>query len=253
MTATRSIANEPSAFGAAHGASLRDATGGTAPPRTRWKEVTMFSVLTGSGRRPDGVCSHPNGRTSRSTRTPNWVPAAAAIAIGLAWMIATPASSPAADVTATVLVDQPEASALVVEAETRCSDYRMRSPEAVVRWRVDSSAVPKSNLVNELEAARDFRVDFSIYPDGLERGEFQSIVVPKNSVADPTAHLDLPKGATHPSAGREMLLEDLQPGVTYRVRVLALTSQGWLASDRYMFRAPICPVDMDDEAAGGDR
>lgn len=213
----------------------------------------MFTGLTGSGRRPDGVCTHPNGRTSRSTRGPSWIPAAAAIAIGFVLMLAAPATSPAADDEVAILAGQPEASALVVEAETRCSQYRMRSPEAVVRWRVDSSAVPKSNLVTELEAARDFRVDFSIYPDGLESGNFESIIVPKNSVADPTAHLDLPKGATHPLAGREILLSDLQPGVTYRVRVLALTSQGWLASDRYMFRAPICPVDMVDEAAGGDR
>lgn len=213
----------------------------------------MFTGLTGSGRRLDGVCSHPNGRTSRSTRAPSWIPAAAAIAIGFVLTIAAPASSPAADDGAAVLTDAAEASALVVEAETRCSQHRMRSPEAVVRWHVDSSAVPKSNLVTELEAARDFRVDFSIYPDGLESGNFESIIVPKDSVADPTAHLDLPKGATHPLAGREILLSDLQPGVTYRVRVLALTSQGWLASDRYMFRAPICPVDMVDEAAGGDR
>ena len=213
----------------------------------------MFIGLTGSGRRPDGVSPHPTERTSRTTRVPNWIPGAAAIAIGFVLMLAAPTSSPAADDEVAILAGQPEASALVVEAETRCSQYRLRSPEAVVRWHVDSSAVPKSNLVTELEAARDFRVDFSIYPDGLDSGNFESIIVPKNSVADPTAHLDLPKGATHPSAGREMLLEDLQPGVTYRVRVLALTSQGWLASDRYMFRAPICPVDMDDEAAGGDR
>jgi hypothetical protein len=168
-------------------------------------------------------------------------------------LLVSVASSPAADVEAAVLTGTPEASALVVEAETRCSQYRMRSPEVVVRWHVDAGSVPKSNLVTELEAARDFRVDFSIYPDGLESGNFESIIVPKDFVADPTAHLDLPKGASHPSAGREMLLGDLQPGVTYRVRVLALTSQGWLASDRYMFRAPICPVDMQDEAAGGER
>ena len=167
--------------------------------------------------------------------------------------LAFPASSPAADDGAAILTGMPEASALVVEADTRCSDYRMRSPEAVVRWHVHAAAAPKSNLVDELEAARDIRVDSSIYPDRLESGNFESIIVPKGSVTAPTAHLDLPKGASHPSAGREMLLGDLQPGVTYRVRVLALTSQGWLASDRYLFRAPICPADMDEEAAGGDR
>jgi len=213
----------------------------------------MFIGLTGSGRRPDGVSPHPTERTSRTTETPRPIRATVAIAVGFAAVLAVAVSSPAADDDDAVLAGRPEASALVVEAETRCSQHRMRSPEAVVRWHVDSSAVPKSNLVTELEAARDFRVDFSIYPDGLESGNFESIIVPKDSVADPTAHLDLPKGATHPLAGREMLLSDLQPGVTYRVRVLALTSQGWLASDRYMFRAPICPVDMVDEAAGGER
>jgi hypothetical protein len=199
------------------------------------------------------VSPHPTERTSRTTEIPRPIRATVAIAVGFAAVLAVAVSSPAADDEAAILTSAPEASALVVEAETRCSQHRMRSPEAVVRWHVDSSAVPKSNLVTELEATRDFRVDFSMYPDGLERGEFQSVVVPKDSVADPTAHLDLPKGATHPSAGREMLLGDLQPGVSYRVRVLALTSQGWLSSDRYMFRAPICPVDMVDEAAGGER
>lgn len=213
----------------------------------------MFAVLTRPGRRSVGRCPHPTDSTARIRRTPRWTTAAATICLGVALSLTAPASSTTANDEAAVLTGAAEASALVVEAETRCSQYRLRSPEAVVRWHVDAGAVPKSNLVNELEAARDFRVDFSMYADGLERGEFQSIVVPKDSVADPTAHLDLPKGATHPLAGREMLLGDLQPGVTYRVRVLALTSQGWLASDRYMFRAPICPVDMQDEAAGGER
>ena len=213
----------------------------------------MFRGLNRSGRRPVGVCPLPTGGARRTKGAPSRVPAAVAAALGLAALLALPASLPAADVEAAVLTGLPEASALIVEAETRCSEVRLRSPEAVVRWHVEADAAPKSTLVDELEAARDFRVDFSIYPDGLESGAFESIEVPKDSVADPTAHLDLPKGATHPSAGREMLLGDLQPGVTYRVRVLALTSQGWLASDRYMFRAPICPVDMVDEAAGGER
>jgi len=176
-----------------------------------------------------------------------------AAALALSALLALPASLPAADDEAAVLAGTAEGSALVVEAETRCSEFRMRSPEAVVRWHVDAGTAPKSSLATELQEARDFRVDYSIYPDGLDRGDFESIVVPKDSVADPTAHLDLPKGVAHPMAGRELLLGDLRPGVTYRVRVLALTSQGWLASERYMFRAPICPVDLDDEAAGGGR
>jgi hypothetical protein len=213
----------------------------------------MFAVLTRPGRRSVGRCPHPTDSTARIRRTPRWTTAAATICLGAALSLTAPDSSTAADDEAAVLTGAPEASALIVEAQTRCSAYRLRSPEAVVRWQIDASAAPKSNLVDELAAARDFRVDFSIYPNGLESGDFESIVVPKGSVADPTAHLDLPKGASHPSAGRELLLGDLQPGVTYRVRVLALTSQGWLASDRYMFRAPICPVDMQDEAAGGER
>ncbi|PWB71677.1 MAG: hypothetical protein C3F15_12445 [Holophagae bacterium] len=179
------------------------------------------------------------------------MPAAAAIGLGFALLLAAPAPAVAANEEAPVLIGEPEASALLVEAQTRCSEFRPRSPEAVVRWHVDASAAPKSNLVDELEAARDFRIDLSMFADGLERGDYETFIVPKDSVADPTAHLDLAKGASHPSAGREMLLGDLQPGVTYRLRVLALTSQGWLASERYMFRAPICPADMDDEAAGG--
>lgn len=213
----------------------------------------MFTGLTGSGHGLGAAFSRPTGRTTRTTWNQRLVPAGLALSLGLSMMLAAPSGSTAADGEAAVLTGLAESSALVVEAETRCSEYRMRSPEAVVRWHVDAGAAPKSSLVDELEAARDFRVDFSMYPDGLERGEFQSIVVPKDSVADPTAHLDLPKGASHPMAGREMLLGDLQPAVTYRVRVLALTSQGWLASERYMFRAPICPVDMKDEAAGGER
>lgn len=213
----------------------------------------MFTGLTGSGRRSDGACSRPTDGADRTERTLSRIPAAVVVALGLAALLALPASLPAADDEAAVLTGTPEASALVVEAETRCSQYRMRSPEAVVRWHVEAAAAPKSALVDELEAARDFRVDLSMFPEGLDRGDFESFIVPKDSVADPTAHLDLPKGGTHPMAGREMLLGDLQPGVTYRLRVLALTSQGWLASERYMFRAPICPVDMQEEAAGGGR
>ena len=213
----------------------------------------MLSGTTRPGRRPVGGCLHPTDLTARTTRTPKWTPAAVAIGLGFALLLAAPAPAVAANEEAPVLIGEPEASTLVVEAETRCSELRLRSPEAVVRWRIDAGAAPKSTLVDELEAARDFRIDLSMFADGLERGDYKTFIVPKGSVADPTAHPDLAKGASHPSAGSEMLLGDLQPGVTYRVRVLALTSQGWLASDRYMFRAPICPVDMVDEAAGGGR
>ena len=164
---------------------------------------------------------------------------------------AVPPAASAAD--APVLTDRGEAAALVVQVETQCSELRVRGSEAVVRWSVDVSEVPKSSLANELVEAREFRIDLSPYPRGLERGEFKTLRVPEGSVADPTALVDLPKNAVHPNAGREMLLGDLQPGVSYRARVLALTSEGWLASDQVMFRAPICPVDMAERAAGGER
>lgn len=211
---------------------LPESRGTLAALRTR--RANLFTYWTESYRRPRRL--------------------AAACCVGVAvTAIAAAAPAPAADGAAAVLTARAEGSALVVHVESRCSEFRFRSPEAVLRWQVDAAAAPKSTLRAELEAASEFRVDLTRYPEGLERGDFESRIVPQGSVADPTAHLDVPKGAAPESAGREFLVGDLEPGVTYRARVLALTSQGWLASEQVMFRAAICPVDMDEDAAGGER
>lgn len=142
-----------------------------------------------------------------------------------------------------ILTDSKLSSALAVEIEGRCSEVRHRSPEAMVRWRIKPDAAEKSAQVENLIASTDFRVDISKFPGGLETGRYESVLVPRDdSREDHDA-----KARTTRIPEREILVRDLEPGVYYHSRVLALTAEGWVASAEVGFLSPICPADGLDE------
>lgn len=132
---------------------------------------------------------------------------------------------------------------------------------------------PRSSImrVTWLDDARgrpgDSRVDMTIYKTGFDELAYASYCdVPEEQKAaagpnTPVVHLaaieDEPSLQAHVVERREarrrgerneLIVRDLQPGVTYFWRAAQLTSNGWLASDVTMCLSAVCPVDYVDEA-----
>ncbi len=155
-----------------------------------------------------------------------------------------------------VLTDRDEGSALLVDIEGQCSEVHLRVPEARVVWRVDSSRAPEGAIVSDLVASEDFRVDFSKYPEGLERSQFESLTTTRAEATRSyeSAHepVDDAKSADTLES-LALVIGNLEPGVVYRTRVLALTPEGWISSPEVRFMSPVCAVDGLDEMEGGVR
>jgi hypothetical protein len=72
------------------------------------------------------------------------------------------------------------------------------------------------------------RLDLTMFRDGFERGEFETI-----------AQLSGTQSAADSDKG--------DAGVNYYWRVLTLNPAGWVPSDTARYQAPICPVDTISE------
>jgi hypothetical protein len=150
----------------------------------------------------------------------------------------------AADEEVPVLVNAEVAAALVVKAEPRCSEVRLRSPEAKVRWSIVPAAVPESKARASLMAAAEFRIDVSKFASGLKSQRFDSITLSRSAAR--AAHSSEAQDSTPPSYSAVM--RDLEPGVYYHTRVLAKSQGKWVASAPIGFLSSICAADgIEDE------
>ena len=105
-------------------------------------------------------------------------------------------------------------------AVARCSTKRLGQGIGRFSWQIVEPV------------GRKYRVDVSMFRNGLEDGRFETIgVVPPDVTS----------------------LEWLgaRAGVNYKWRVLALTPKGWLPSRTARFIGPVCPVDYKEEPPRG--
>lgn len=138
-----------------------------------------------------------------------------------------------------VLTDSPLSAGITVDVDPRCSETGFRNPEVKVSWAVEPVPGLKAEGAERLARATEFRIDYSPYPDGLERGRFESLRVDRDAAPlQPVAKADGTRREAHASVVRE-----LRPGVYYRARVLVRTDDGWVASSAVGFLSSVCPVD----------
>ncbi|MEN8163127.1 MAG: hypothetical protein ABFS37_03280 [Acidobacteriota bacterium] len=156
-----------------------------------------------------------------------------------------------ADEGISILTDRDAASVFVVDVEGRCSELHLGVPEAMLTWRIDVVEAEKSAYLADLAASDAFRVDLSKFPEGLKRGDFDSLTISRTEAVGV-----FDSARPFKKEGPESLaivIPRLEPGVYYRTRVLALTPDGWIASPEVHFMSPICAVDGLDEIEGGER
>ncbi len=165
-----------------------------------------------------------------------------ALVIGCAallWLAAATSTAAAADPGLPVLSGTDAAAAIVLSADPRCPEPPDRMPELKVRWEIDSAKAANAPDAADVLESTEFRVDVSMYRTFVD-GRFDTHFV----------RTDLKQSAGGSSGAegleRSLVVPNLRPAVYYSARVLAATSQGWVASETVSFLTPICPVDGID-------
>jgi hypothetical protein len=140
-----------------------------------------------------------------------------------------------------------------LEADVLCSRTRARTGLAVLSWTGESAL-----------GAQPMRLDVAVEKSGFERGEFVSAdpAVPGAPFRPATARvLAAAKArafdiriaaaedarfttATRPPS-RSIVVEGLEPGVTYSLRLAVRTERGWSPAPTIRVQGPTCPADME--------
>lgn len=152
-------------------------------------------------------------------------------------------------------------SSLTVTVDVFCSDTKLRTSNARIRWSMPRAALEASGLVN-LAAAKQ-SLEATVYRDGFEKGLLVSLPISQATPDRPVAalvqekqpklrafqfsliNIEQPKGALAAQGG-EMgaVVEGLEPGVNYTWRIAIDTASGRIVSPSVTSQAMVCPADM---------
>ena len=156
-------------------------------------------------------------------------------------------------------------SRMVVTAETFCSETKLRTTNARIRWSVPRPALAAANVA-ALSAARQ-SLEVTVYKNGLDKGQFVTLPIsaatqerPVEPLAQPQAvgrpqprafqirliEIEQPRIAQAADAPSEMgvVVENLEPGVNYTWRLAIDTPAGRIVSPPSTAQARVCPADM---------
>lgn len=161
---------------------------------------------------------------------------------------------------------------LTVEVEPYCSETKLRTSNARIRW-----TLPKDALdAHRLAALADSRqtLEATVYRDGFEKGLLVSVPLTQASPEHPLAALieekkpklrafqfsvialePIKESVAAEAGGSTMaaVVEGLEPGVNYTWRIAVQTDAGRIASVPETGRAMICPADMAGEKPAAKR
>jgi len=153
-----------------------------------------------------------------------------------------------------------ESEGLTVTCQVFCSQTKLGSSNARIRWSLSGPALAARGL-KSLSTAKQ-NLDVTVFYNGLEKGLFVTLPISGQMPQGPIASLAQPKQSQLPayriqiveieqprqaaeSAGTEMgvVIENLEPGVNYTWRVVIETPAGRVVSAPVTCQAPTCPVD----------
>lgn len=155
---------------------------------------------------------------------------------------------------------------LSVEVEPYCSETKLRTSNARIRWSMPKEAL-EAHKLTALAGAKQ-SLEATVYRDGFEKGLLVSVPLAQASPERPLAALvqekkpkvrafqfsvigyEQPKEARAvEGGGAEMsaVVEGLEPGVNYTWRIAIETESGRIVSESTTSRAVVCPADMVPE------
>ena len=152
-----------------------------------------------------------------------------------------------------------------VEVEPYCSETKLRTSNARIRWSLPKEALEAHRLTT-LAGSRQ-SLEATVYKDGFEKGLMVSVPLTQASTEHPLSALIQEKkpkqrafqfsvigfeqakeGATaQGGAVMSAIVEGLEPGVSYTWRIAIETESGRITSEPTTSRASICPADMVPE------
>jgi hypothetical protein len=155
---------------------------------------------------------------------------------------------------------------LSVEVEPYCSETKLRTSNARIRWSMPRVAL-EAHKLTALAGARQ-SLEATVYLDGFEKGLLVSVPLAQASPERPLAALVQEKkpkvrafqfsvvGYGPPKEARAVegvdaemsaVVEGLEPGVNYTWRITIETESGRIVSESTTSRAVVCPADMAPE------
>jgi len=156
-------------------------------------------------------------------------------------------------------------SRLTLSIETFCSETKLRTSNARLRWSIPGAAVDAASLA----AARQ-SLEATVYKNGFDKGLLVALPMGAASVDRPVAPLAQGRGQQPPRAfqlrlieftpagtqaaaaapgGMSAVVENLEPGVTYTWRIAIDTPSGRIVSPSVTAQARVCPADMAQSPA----
>jgi hypothetical protein len=152
--------------------------------------------------------------------------------------------------------------ALSVTCETFCSETKLRTTNARIRWSLPRAALAAINLTS-LSAASQ-RLEVTVYKNGFDKGLSVALPIsaatparpvlplaqtPQTSATQPRAfqirliEIEQPRAADAAATEMGVVIENLEPGVTYTWRVAIDTPAGRIVSSPTRCQARVCPAD----------
>lgn len=151
---------------------------------------------------------------------------------------------------------------LTVTVEVFCSDTKLRTSNARIRWSMPRAALDAKGLASFAGAEQG--LETTVYKNGFDKGLLVFLpvspatsdrpVVPQAQTKQPPVRafqislieVEQPKTALAPEAASEMgvVVEGLEPGVNYTWRIAIDTGTGRIVSPSVTSQALVCPADL---------
>jgi hypothetical protein len=161
------------------------------------------------------------------------------------------------------------ASGIRLSCEVFCSETKLRTANARIRWTLAAPAGgPRALGLGEVANAAQ-RLETTVFKDGFEKGlyaSFPTLEPGRRMEAAPTARSAMPtlrayelevieveqsSGVRALAAGGDLegstVVEGLEPGMSYTWRIVLETAGGRLVSGALTCQAPVCPADLREE------
>lgn len=151
---------------------------------------------------------------------------------------------------------------LTITVEMFCSDTKLRTSNARIRWSMPKAALDASGLASFAGAKQS--LETTVYKNGFDKGLLVFFpvspatpdrpVVPQAQTRQPPVRafqislieVEQPRTALSPNAAIEMgaVFEGLEPGVNYTWRIAIDTGTGRIVSPSVTSQAWVCPADL---------
>jgi hypothetical protein len=152
-------------------------------------------------------------------------------------------------------------SGLTLTCEVFCSQTKMRTGTARLRWRIQPATRTGIGLATLADAKQT--LELSVFDQGFEKGLFVTLPISQPGPGSPIAALAqgkpptlrayqvqlvaVERTAVAADAANEMsvLVENLEAGMNYSWRLAISSPKGGIESAIATCKAPICPADID--------